>query len=90
MIYTRAFWGGTLLMGLVLFGIGLGLLVGWSCPAHAETRLNLGVGVTKFLVTTQDGTWWQQPFEHRFATPLRSAIKTSFTVRANDPVTTGR
>ena len=47
------------------------LLVCLVCPfsvASAETRLNLGVGLTTFIPTTPDGTHFQQAFAHDFDT----------------------
>ena len=47
------------------------LLVCLVCPfslASADTRLNLGVGLTKFIPTTPDGTHYQQTFAHDFDT----------------------
>lgn len=52
---------------LMLGGIGATVVV-------AETRLTLGAGVTNFLITTPDGTWWQHDQPHGFDT-LSLALK---------------
>ena len=63
MMRTRM-WRGR--CGIALL-VGVGMFAD-SGAAWAESRLNLGVGVTKFLPTTPDGTHYQQAFTHDFDT----------------------
>jgi len=64
--------GLEILHGWIMAGVlAIGLLSVSECtvqPVHAEFYVDVAGGITTFIPTIEDGTWWQQGLPHKFDT----------------------